>query len=251
MEITSRICLAEVQEYLNGELKKQYTDIFDSKEEAVRFCTETVKKRYCEIKQVDVVTEEDLFEFMNDESWYFKLTVTECSRNRRKYELYGGSSMDFWELVDNPEIDLYDKLLALVNHNYFVYDYFGNLLDNLTESQGGFSNDPTGFTEEECTDKYHGRFQYYRSDSRASGYHIPKQYYFMEREIYREPTGKDHGYSCYVTEMESLDDLMETAISSLFWDMHKYYTRMDGDDDWEITDIIVLFFSVAIVLGKL
>lgn len=58
MKIVSRIYEGSVEERFHDEKYKEYMEIFYTREDAVKYCTDIVKRRYQEIKGVDVIISE-------------------------------------------------------------------------------------------------------------------------------------------------------------------------------------------------
>lgn len=235
MKIIKRIYEASVVEKLNGFKCKEYLDYFYTKEEAVKFCTDIVKKRYCEIKDVEVVTNTGLLKFMTDKEHEFCLCVAEYSGDKREYEKHGGYAQAFHQLQKECGDDLYEKLLSTLGCRCEWYDYFGHLIQHRTNCEAFVGYTEGMFSEELCTGgKYRGTF-YYHEEKGDFTYKVRDIHYYYFTEVHREPTD-DNGYDSNSGWFGDLDECLESTQYSLYWEMSNYFPEDENGYAPDLTE---------------
>ena len=95
MEIMKTIYVAYVGELQDEKLANSYCEICYTKDEAIDFCTRTVRNRLCEIKDITNVTTSELLRFMNNDEYEFNLSVSAYSSIKKQFEDKNGYSYDF------------------------------------------------------------------------------------------------------------------------------------------------------------
>lgn len=260
MQEVKRICLAEVREYYKDELVKSYNDFYFSKEAAVSFCTDIVRKRVKEIKSIELVTPGALLGFMNDEETRFKLCVSEYSVARKVYEKADGYQKEFHELISDCKSDLYDQLLSIVICNNYFYDYFGNVMDVYTDPQMYVGYWEGAFSEEDCTEGiYRGSLYYYepRDKTRINPFTANSRWYFvsawMSKEQVEDEDGDRDTYVAYLCMENELEDAVKYSCGSLLREMCRYYIDEEGfvadlteEQEFEVFNEKVQDYSVKI-----
>ena len=230
MEIKNVIYVAHVGELQDGKLANAYNEVCYTKKEAIHYCTEIIKKRLREIKEISLITAAELLRFMNDEEYHFNLTVTEYSTNRKEYEEPNGYANDFVKYLKLGGPDLYEKLLETIVSNSYEIDYFGNVMEIYTNPEAYVGYTEGKMSEEDCKDGvYKGSFSYYGTTEQDIPFKMRKAYVMADVEVYREPLEDDLGFyaqdlSCY----ESLEECEEYAPYWLFSDL-EFYLPLDED----------------------
>ena len=230
MEIKNVIYVAHVGELQDGKLANAYNEVCYTKKEAIHYCTEIVKKRLREIKEISLITAAELLRFMNDEEYHFNLTVTEYSTNRKEYEEPNGYAKDFVKYLKLGGPDLYEKLLETIVSNSYEIDYFGNVMEIYTNPEAYVGYTEGKMSEEDCKDGvYRGSFSYYGTTEQDIPFKMRKAYVMADVEVYREPLEDDLGFyaedlSCY----ESLEECEEYAPHWLFSDL-EFYLPLDEE----------------------
>lgn len=222
MKIINRIYEGCVLEYYHDEEAKAVKDIFYTNEDAVRFCTEYVKRRFQEIYHRELVINSDLLGFMNDENYRFRLLVTERSGEKHVYESQNGYAKEFHKVLATPDENLYDRLLGTIFNQLYEYDYLGNRIRHFTNPESNTSFVEGNFTEVDCRDgKYRGDFMYHAS-SQAEPYTIPKYYYYACTEVIRDPIEGDNGYDSFDFFDNDETEALQSAGYSLYREMDRY-----------------------------
>lgn len=260
MEIIKRICEAEVKEFYKEDLVKTYNNFFFSKEEAVKFCTDVVKRRLKEIKELECVTPGSLMQFMNDEEYQFKLCVSERSARKKIYEESDAYAEDFHKFIKEKSECLYDQLLTTVISNNFLYDYFGNEMCVYTDSESFVEFWEGEFTEENCKDGiFRGNFQYYKPLKKVTNraFTINERFYYMNswagKEQVKDIDGERDTYIVYAGMEGVLEDAVTYACGNLLGEMghyvesdDEYYPDLSDEQEYEVFKEKVKDYSVKI-----
>lgn len=204
--------------YANGNYEKENSGVlYYSMEDALEALCNYMESELWYFKNEDysmekVGTKELLYE-MHSGKCGCELFINEYSNRRERFFSQKALYERFQEVITTPDENLYDNLLALVDHQRYYLNSFGEITRVVTIPQkiNGKVVGSGRFTREDChSDCYGGDFKYWNGSASEEERPYDGKLYFASGNILRknidekDKTGWERYKECFYSEEEAL-----------------------------------------------
>jgi hypothetical protein len=208
-------------------------------------------------KITDSPTMKDMLLYMNKKTDKFMFCVEEYSTRRERYYSQEELVSRFQEIIADTRENLYDDVLALVDHNSLYYNSFceQTKVSTIPQKVDGKAYAEGSFTEEDCAEgRYGGDFKYIPADAcnENKNAYDGKLYFAFTNIVRKNIDPNDTTYwEPYMECFYSLDDAVKAGIAFYYSKAKEYVPEYKHPNKAFLDDIAKEKFREAYITVRI